>query len=613
MDATRMAAELQWLKDHPEFEERPATIVEFVGSDYLNIAKRMRPAVMCELETIMGDEVNGERITAIPKAMITGGIGIGKTTIASVVLPYLAHWVLCLRDPQGFFDLLPGSRIAFMQMSTSGKQAEEVVFGDIKARIEHSPWFQSKYPFDSKFTKQIRFPKDIWILPGDSAETTFEGYNILGGILDEADSHKVTKTKDYAEQGYTTIFSRITSRFEDRGFIMVIGQMKRANGFAARKYAEFKKDPDAYAVRMAIWESFGWDRYTHPDGSRDSFWYDSKRKEIMPSGAAQLLTGSGESTDHLIEIPNLYKQDFLNNPEKALRDLAGIPPATGSPFISLTYKVEEARDRWIEKYDGLRGPIRQQTNYLPTFEEWFKAPDTLQRVCHIDMAYSAEGDALGFAMGHVYDVMELDGERKPMICFDLLLRIHAPAGQEIFLGDVRRIVYHLKDDLGFRIKMVTTDGFESTDTRQQLERRRIITEVVSVDRQVHPYHDLREALYENRVIIPEYLVRLRPDDTELTEIAYKELIELTDEGNKIDHPEGGSKDVADAMAGVVYTLMGERSYHKKARSPSDETPDLVTGKKPETYKLSHPAMREIGEVKAPIPPSSPVPMWKPPR
>jgi hypothetical protein len=31
----------------------------------------------------------------------------------------------------------------------------------------------------------------------------------------------------------------------------------------------------------------------------------------------------------LIEIPNVYRREFENNPEKALRDLAGIPPATG--------------------------------------------------------------------------------------------------------------------------------------------------------------------------------------------------------------------------------------------------------------------------------------------
>lgn len=606
MDKTRLAAELQWLQSHPEFDERPATIREFVGKDYLNIEDRMRPAVMAELEQIIGKKVRADRIAKFGRAMYTGGIGIGKTTIASIVLPYLAHWVLCLRDPQGFFDLLPGSRIAFMQMSTSGSQAKEVVFGDIKARVEHSPWFQSKYPFDSKFKNQLRFEKDVWILPGDSEETTFEGYNILGGILDEADSHKITANKDYAEQGYTTIYSRVTSRFQDRGFILVIGQMKKANGFAAKKYAEFKKDPEAYATRMAIWESFGWENYLKPDGSRDSFWYDITRKEIIPEGAAKML-----KSENLLEIPNMYRQDFINNPEKALRDLAGIPPATGSPFISLTYKITEARDRWLQAHKPLRGPITKSTEYLPEFEDWFHAPDSLKRVCHVDMAYSAKGDALGFAMGHISEMLEVEGERKPFIEFDLLMRVHAPAGREIFLGDIRRIIYDLKSERGFKISQVTMDGFQSTDTRQQLERRRIPTEIVSVDRQVHPYHDLREAIYEGRVAFPEYMVRLRPDDTEMTEIAVKELMELSDNGNKIDHPEGGSKDVADAMAGVVYTLMGDRSYHKNAVRKISEP--LTPNEDRSGYRMTHPALLRSEDMRAPIPPSAPSPStWSPP-
>lgn len=609
MDHARLKIELEWLQKHPEFDERPATIREFVGEDYLNIESRMRAAVMDELEEIFGDVVSSRQIAKYQRAMITGGVGIGKTTIASVVLPYLAHWVLCLRDPQGFFDLLPGSRIAFMQMSTSGSQAKEVVFGDIKARVEHSPWFQSKYPFDKNFKNQLRFEKEIWILPGDSAETTFEGYNILGGILDEADSHKITKNKDYAEQGYSTIFSRITSRFQQRGFILVIGQMKKANGFAAKKYKEYQNDPDAYSTRMAIWESFGWEKYTLPDGTRDSFFYDSVRKEVMPASAAKLM-GSKD----LIEVPNIYRQDFMNNPEKALRDLAGIPPATGSPFISLTYRITEARDRWIFKNNGLRGPVKDHTSYMPEFEEWFRAPDTLKRVCHIDIAYSSEGDGLGFAMGHVSDMIEIDGERKPFISFDLLLRIHAPAGQEIFLGDIRRMIYDLRSEHGFRIDTVTMDGFQSTDTRQQLERRKINTEIISVDRQVHPYHDLREAIYENRIAFPEYMVRLRPEDPDLTEIAVKELMELSDEGNKIDHPEGGSKDVADSMAAVCYGLMGDRSYHKKSDRLVHESPMKSHGNISEGLRVVHPSLMGPGDMRAPVPPSAPsVPArWQPP-
>lgn len=601
-DYKRLAHELAWLKKYPHFEERPATIQEFLGPEYLDIQSRTRKSLVGVLEDIFGRDVNGERIALYARGMFTGAIGIGKTTLASIVLPYMAHWVLCLRDPQGFFNLLPGSRIAFMQMSTSESQAKEVVFGDIKARIEHSKWFSEKFPFDRNFKNQIRFPKDIWILPGDSAETTFEGYNILGGILDEADSHKTTDKKDYAEQGYDTIHARIASRFEDRGFLLVIGQMKKSNGFASKRYQEFRKDPDAYAVSMTIWESLGWEHYEKA-GKRDSFWYDTQRREIVPSGIATAM-----KTENLIEVPNVFKTDFQNNPEKALRDLAGIPPIVGSSFISLTYKIEAARNRWIEHHGGYETPV----DPLGKFEKWFVATHHLKRVLHIDIGFASDGDALGMAMGHVPEVLEIDGERKPYIVIDFLLRVHAPAGREIFLGDIRRIIYDLRDERRFKIVKATMDGFQSTDTRQQLERKRIATEIVSVDKQMLPYEDLREALYEDRIEIPKYMTLMKPNHTELTEVAFKELSELIQDEKKIDHPVDGSKDVADALAGVVYTLMGDRMYHRKVTRL-----DAVRAEK-EERKVSGDPLQRYGGVsqlglQAPIPPSPDPGLWKGPR
>jgi hypothetical protein len=606
ISVAEIARELAWLKANPHFEERPASIREFLGPSYLNIQEYVRPAIVDVLVDIFGEEPSPNRISMYQKAIFTGGIGIGKTTVASVVLPYMAHWVLCLKNPQHYFGLIPGSRIAFMQMSTSGPQAKEVVFGDIKARIENSPWFKSKYPYDSAFKNQIRFSqKDIWILPGDSAETTFEGYNILGGILDEIDSHKITRTKDYAEQGYTTIHGRITSRFLDRGFIMLVGQMKKSSGFAARMYRNFKKDPTAYTAIMTIWESLGWGRFMTPDGKRDSFWYDCNRFSFV----------SGESAEfqgfpvHIIEVPNAYRADFENSPKKALRDLAGRPPAVNSPFFHDVSKIEATRLAWMNM-NGSEPPVGSRGELA----SWLKPRNSLKRVVHVDIAYSGEGDALGIAMGHVPELVEIDGETKPFICIDLLLRIKAPPGKEIFLGDIRRIIYELRDDRGFVISKVTTDGFQSTDFRQQLARRRIQTEVVSVDRNMIAYADLYDAVMEGRIAIPPYLTYLREDDGEPSDILLKELSELQETGSKIDHPPDGSKDLADALAAVVFTLMSGRTFHSKVRnmpvSSANDGSSVVNSASGAWF--SHPAVNlEAAPAASPVAPLAPIP-WTPP-
>lgn len=550
--------EFKWLKENPHFEQRPASVLEFLGPSYLNIYEYVRPALLDILVDLFGEDPNPTRISLYPRGIFTGAIGIGKTTLASIVLPYMAHWVLCLRDPQTYFGLMPGSRIAFMQMSTSASQAKEVVFGDIKARIENSPWFRDQYPYDKSFKNQIRFPKDIWILPGDSAETTFEGYNILGGILDEIDSHKVTKAKDYADQGYTTIHGRITSRFQDRGFILLVGQMKKATGFAAKMYKAYRQDPKAWTCSMTIWESLGWGRWTDEDGKRDSFWYDASRYAFITKEAAELQG----FPSHVFEVPNIYRQDFLNSPQKALRDLAGRPPAVSSPFFHDIGRVDMAREAWQRRY-GTEGPVDPKGKIA----DWFVARETMKRVMHVDIAYSGDGDALGIAMGHVPELIVMDGEKKPFIVIDMLLRIQAPPGREIFLGDIRKIIYELKYDRKFNIVAVTTDGFQSTDFRQQLQRKRIRTELVSVDRNMLPYADLYDAVMEGRMAIPPYQTYRTHADPDPVDILTKELSELQEEGTKIDHPPDGSKDLADALAGVVFTLMGERTYYSRGRSP----------------------------------------------
>lgn len=608
-DPKKIAADLKWLQHHPHFDEKPASVVEFLGADYLNIEKGIRPGVRQELVELFGSEVNGERIARVRWGMFTGAIGIGKTTMASIILPYMCHWCLCLKSPQDYYDLLPGSRIAFMMMSTSEDQAKETVFGDVKARIEHSKWFQENYPYDPKFTNQIRFSKDIWVLPGNSAETTFEGYNILGGILDEADSHKVTRDKDYAEQGWDTINSRIDSRFQDRGFLLTVGQMKKANGFAAKKYKELKADADnAHTVRMSIWESRGWDKYLKADGTRDSFWYDSKRKEIVPDSVVGLMG----VTSNLIEVPNLYRKNFENNPEKALRDLAGIPPTAGEAFISLTHKIDDALSRWQEHHPDLGSPVTPDV-VRPIIEDWLVATDSLKRVLTLDIATAGGGDAAGIAMAHISHLVEDDAtdEEKPYIVVDALLRVAVPPGQEILISDLRRYIYQLKDERGFRIGTVSMDGHQSTDTRQQLRKRKIKAQYLSMDKSKLPYYDLRDAIYEDRIEWPPYYTYVKKGDTDKVLILHKELMELEEGDRKIDHPANGSKDLADAVAGVVHTLMGDRTYRRGVTSKSrahlsDEDIEAeLEQRTPDGYSVGGHFVPGLGSMglSAPIPPS----------
>ena len=100
--------ELNWLKKNSQFEQRPATILEFLDVGYLDVAARIRTSIKECLVDLFGEETSGDHITEVARGILTGAIGIGKTTIASVILSYLSHYVLCMEDPQEYYNLLPG-------------------------------------------------------------------------------------------------------------------------------------------------------------------------------------------------------------------------------------------------------------------------------------------------------------------------------------------------------------------------------------------------------------------------------------------------------------------------------------------------------------------------
>jgi hypothetical protein len=464
-----------------------------------------------------------------------------------------------------------------MLMSTSSTQARSVLFGDIKAKVQNSPWFrQGRMPDDRKKT-ELHFPKEIWLVPGNSEETTFEGFNVLGGVIDEGDSHKTTARKDYAEEGWNTIHARISSRFMDpatndhRGLLLAIGQMKSANGFMSRKKKELESDSKAHVTMLKIWESFGWEKY-YKNGKPDVFWFDTDRMEEVSVEYARDVKSA-----NIMPIPETFRKDFETNPIKALRDLAGIPPESTDPFIVLMDRVDAAMTSWEREFEHLGTP---DDPYLPvdfsctnpTFDNRLRG-DSLPRALHIDIAYSdaVSSDALGMVMGHVPRMVDLDGELKPFIVIDFALRLKAKSGNQIVLQDIRRLIYYLRQERKFKIRSVTFDGTESLEMLQSLRRMKYSAAKLSVDKNLAPYEDLRDALYERRIAVPRYITERRPGTGDKVDIIRTELSQLTNPtGKKVDHPPSGSKDCADALAAVVHVLQGDSSFRRGARPSAGE-------------------------------------------
>jgi hypothetical protein len=88
------------------------------------------------------------------------------------------------------------------------------------------------------------------------------------------------------------------------------------------------------------------------------------------------------------------------------------------------------------------------------------------------------------------------------------------------------------------------DQYNSADTMQKFAVKGIEAERLSLDRTMDPYDTLKAAIYESRVHMYQY----KPARDEL------QALQRDNVKNKVDHPQKGSKDVSDAVAGVVFSL-----------------------------------------------------------
>ncbi len=455
------------------------------------------------------------------EVLYIAGIGSGKSYFSSKAIEYTLYKLLCLKDPQEFFHFAKGTRIAFINISKSYSQAKDVVFGEIKNRIDNNPWFQAYYPPDPRIKSVMRLPKNLFILPLGSNEEAPLGYNIFGAVIDEASFHLSTKNKDYAEEAYNQIKKRIRSRFLDKGMLFIITSPKYVYDFAERKFAD-DDSPKLYKRRTPLWEAQPPEMYC---GEKfDAGKYMEGFKGIM--------------------VPVEYESEFKQNPEKAMRDYGAQPSLAIQGFF---------RDPSVIEYHASKSRQHPWSAKLQDFHQWFWNTrtsghyDTDKYFIHVDLGLNKEGkgDAAGMCMGKFAGWEEFRAasgkiEKRPKILIAYMERIQAGPREEILFSDVRKKIYRLKD-IGYNIAKVTFDGWQSVDSVQTLQQAGFKSDFLSVDRMPEPYLTMKSALLEDRLDY-YYYAPFVEEAQQLEEI----------KGTKVDHPRGGSKDVTDAVAGVCY-------------------------------------------------------------
>jgi hypothetical protein len=579
------------LATRDRYKWRPVGVREFITSkQFMDKEKEVYPPVLDEIEKMNSG--------AYYEAVLTGGIGSGKTTAALYTNAYQLYLLSCLYNPHSMYgDLDPASEILFVFQSITATLAAGVDYSRFRAMLETSPYFKEHFPFDRKLLSKMVFPNRIEVKPISGADTAAIGQNVMGGLIDELNYMSVVEksTKnvdkgayDQAIALYNSISRRRKSRFMEQGkvpgILCLVSSKKYPGQFTDQKEAEAKQEiTETGKTGIYIYDKRIWDIKPHSFTGEifKMFIGDNSRK---PRILTEEDVIKPDDQRLVMNIPLEYKPDFRRDPMGSLRDIAGVSTLALFPYF-------QSREDVAEMFDPNQASILSQTvtdfisPKLSILPKRFWKPD-IPRWIHIDLSKirDATGVSCGCCPGFAATGRgEDDYEMLPQIRYDFQLQVVPPPGGEILFHKIRSLIYSLKE-MGLNIKWVSFDSFQSVDMQQILRQQGYITGEISMDKSTLPYEILKTACYDHRVSAPLHTT------CEIELIG----LEMNPKDGKIDHRPTGSKDVSDSMAGVAYGITMRRETWLMYDIPIVKMP----GEFQELLEKERERMKEEGDYEA---------------
>jgi hypothetical protein len=540
----------------------PATMEEFLDNPdlYAGQYEELWPEARRRLIELNPDILAGD--TPILEYLDGGAIGTAKTFVAMTGQQYQLYLLSCFKRPQRLFRLPSATPLVFMMQSVSERITRRVLYEPFRQTFLAMPHVQRYVKHDRYKENALYLDSNIQVIPAMASVQNMVGQAIISAVLDEANfmqvvTHSMQAVEapgglyDQAEVTHRTLIRRRRSRFitagPSPGCIAVMSSVRYKDDFLSRRIEEAKANPNPTR------------RY-----------YQSKQYEVQPASKYKLprfrvLVGteaypSRVLTDadvagvqypegaEVLDVPGEFREDFMFDPDAALRDVCGIASSAIRPYMSQRHKVVEAIQRWRTNTNGRswvqNRNVRLMYEGMPQIVEAHLPDDRDQpRYVHIDL--SKTKDRCGIAITKVPRFVDVqrDGhtEHIPYYCVEEAISIEPSPSHELDITEVRNWVMALKTYYRINVAGVTYDGFQSQESVQAWRRAGIWSEVISMDRGTDAYDVTKAATYEDRIDLP---------DNDLMQTEFAQL-EYRASSGTVDHPPRGSKDISDAVAGSV--------------------------------------------------------------
>ena len=551
---------------YEDYEEIPVDIITFIKDrKYLGNAWhlsdgecKLYPYWENKLQQLFPNNVS----TSVNNLILSGARGLGKSEIAITVMLYIMYRVMCLKNPLEHFRLKPTEKIAFSFMNITEALAYDIGVSKFQNTVQMSPWFMERGTITGKKELVWNPPNYINIIIGSQPRHVI-GQATLANFFDEISfipTQDIDKQKaraiDMVDTAVGGMKTRFTNNGENPGIIILASSKRSEKSFLEEhmKKKALSEGDNTLIVDEAVWN-------IKPKGTYSNrFFYVAVGNRFLNS---EVITEQQPDLDsyrnkgyRIIEVPIDLRPDFIDDIDRALCDFAGISSTQLSTYISGVRLSECKSNKYLNPFIKdiieVGNAPTDKTQYWEFFD-LSRVPNELKSkplYIHLDMSVS--GDKTGIAGTWIKG--KKPSQSNEPISKDLYYQlafnvsIKAPKGYQISFEKNRQFIRWLRDN-GFRIKLVSCDTYQSYDLLQQLKAEKFNTEIVSVDkvnsdRVCVPYQHLKNVIYENRIIIYNKCDLLTEELTSL---------EKNNHTGRVDHPENGSKDSADAMCASVYT------------------------------------------------------------
>lgn len=568
------------------FIKTPASIEDFILDKYYLGNCLPEGLRKCWVD-VLKDIYPNPFFSPYSEVILTGGIGTGKSTAALIGWLKDLEFLLCIKNPQFLFDILEVTEIEMAIFTTSLKLVDSLLWAQVDKILARSPYFQEKIKEGGKFRgahpdpKKSLFPNNIDIVLGSRTNHTL-GQAIFSALVDEMNFGIL---KGQMKSVFTNLKKRQESRFmlpggKLLGRIWEVSSKADEEGFL-EKYAEQAKSlPDVYVKSMAIWEAKP-NVYYHVVGEDGNKYFNVYIGDENTDPRILSKDENLEYIDHerILEVPNEHRRAFELDPIDALRDLAGLASSSSIDFIKKKEIIDAACVLpLIQKKEIISLSLYDDNTWVDDFIYM----DVLRnmtnkntpRCLHLDL--SLNGDCASIASSYksgIKNYRDFNPEKgewfhynETIVTVEWALCFQAIPQQQIPFWKIRKFVFTLVD-MGFFIAVVSADTYQSADFLQLMNVRGIDTKSTSVDRKTYCYDVFKRGILEDRILLPKH-PKLK-----------KELKELKKIRGKWDHPDGGSKDIADGCAGSVFNtleLKGISSQEADARIDA-----IINNKKPQ--------------------------------